>query len=295
MAMDGHFGLCRALSAVPAMIGSALVLLVMFGWLGQWDGLLSLSWIAAGSVVFSRTGERVAVRLGAGFRRPTATQTALLDPAWTAALSRCGLTRSHVDLYMQRSAHPNAFAAGRRSVAVTTGLLTKFQTRQIATEQLTAVLVHELAHLSSRATNFAMITLWLAAPWRFISRLVIGIGLATVGRCQPRRPLLLVVLAGLASAVADAIQQRQLAVAFVLISLPICAVVCPLAAAWVSRQSEHAADRYAASVGLGPHLAQALQILSGEQMTNRTPVTRLLSLHPDVGHRIVVLNGADAR
>jgi hypothetical protein len=70
--------------------------------------------------------------------------------------------------------------------------------------------------------------MWLATPWRFASRLLIGIGLATIGRRQPMRLLALVVVAGVVVAVVQAIQQRQLAVAFVLSTVAICAVVCPL-------------------------------------------------------------------
>ena len=84
----GHFGAWRALTAVPAMVGSVLLLLVLFGWLGEWEGAVLLGWIGSGAAVFSRVGERVAVRVGAGFRRPTKAQVALLAPAWSAALAR---------------------------------------------------------------------------------------------------------------------------------------------------------------------------------------------------------------
>lgn len=140
----GHFGAWRALSTVPAMVGSVLLLLVLFGWLGQWEGAVLLGWIASGVAVFSRVGERVAVRAGAGFRRPTRAESALLASAWSTALARCGLTTSEVDLYVQRSRAPNAFAAGGRSVAVTTGVLAKFQARRLGEEYLVAVLTHDL-------------------------------------------------------------------------------------------------------------------------------------------------------
>ena len=89
----GHFGAWRALSTVPAMIGSLLLLLVLFGWLGEWEPSCCLAGSASGVAVFSRIGERAAVRVGAGFRRPTRAQSALLAPAWSAALARCGLCR----------------------------------------------------------------------------------------------------------------------------------------------------------------------------------------------------------
>lgn len=88
----GHFGAWRALTAVPAMVGSLLLLVVLFGWMGEWEGAVLLGWIGSGASVFTRVGERVAVRVGAGFRRPTKAQVALLAPAWTSALARAGLT-----------------------------------------------------------------------------------------------------------------------------------------------------------------------------------------------------------
>lgn len=76
--------------------------------------------------------------------------------------------------------------------------------------------------------------MWLALPWRFVSRLVIGIGLATVGRRQPLQLLAVVGMAGIVVAVVQAVQQRQWAVSVVLSAV----VVCPLVDAAVSRRSE---------------------------------------------------------
>jgi Zn-dependent protease with chaperone function len=119
-------------------------------------------------------------------------------------------------------------------------------------DPLATLVQKELGHNATRATNFPLVTMWLALPWRFASRLVVGIGLATVGWWQPLRLLAVVVRAGVAVAVVQAVQQRQWAVAAVLSAVAVCAVVCPLIDAAVSRRSEYAADRYAAGAGLGP-------------------------------------------
>jgi Zn-dependent protease with chaperone function len=140
-----------------------------------------------------------------------------------------------------------------------------------------------------------LVTLWLALPWRLASRLVIGIGLATVGRRQPLRLLAIVVVAGIVIAVVQAVQQQQWAVAAVLSAVAVCAVACPLVDAAVSRRSEYAADRYAAGVGLGPQLAAALQVLDGGQRRRPGVVARLLNRHPSVTRRIAVLSGAADR
>jgi Zn-dependent protease with chaperone function len=137
--------------------------------------------------------------------------------------------------------------------------------------------------------------MWLALPWRFASRLVIGIGLATVGRRQPLRLLAVVVVTGVVIAVVQAVQQRQWAVAAVLSAVAVCTVVCPLVDAAVSRRSEYAADRYASGAGLGPQLAAALRVLEGGHRRRPGMVARLLSRHPSVARRIAVLSGAPDR
>jgi STE24 endopeptidase len=288
----GHFGAWRALSTVPAMVGSVLLVVMLFGWLGAWEPVALLAWMASGVSVFSRHGERAAVRVGAGFRRLTSAQSALVTPAWSTALARCGLSAGEVDLYVRRSQDPNAFAAGGRSVAVTTGVLTKCSAHGTGTEYLVAILTHELGHHATRATRFALVTMWLALPWRLAFRLVVGIGLATIGRRQPLRLLACVALAGVMDAVVQAMQGRQWVVAVVLTVVAVCTVVCPLVDAAVSRRSEYAADRYAADAGLGPQLAAALHVLSrGEHQRPRT-VARLLSRHPSAAQRIAALSEA---
>jgi STE24 endopeptidase len=286
----GHFGAWRALSAVPAVAGSLLLLQVLAGWMGQWEAAALFGWILSGAAVFSRVGERIAVRVGAGFRRPTRAQAELLAPAWSAALARCGLIEGEADVYVQSSRDPNAFAAGGRSVAVTTGVLAMFQAHRLGEEYLTSILVHELGHHATRATRFSLTTMWLAAPWRFMSRLVVGIGLATVGRRQPLPLLALVVSAGVVVAILQAVDRRQWSVALVLSAVAVSTIVCPLLDAAVSRRAEYAADRYAASVGLGRQLAAALQLLDADtqqrpRMSERSPFSR----HPVTDRRVRAL------
>jgi hypothetical protein len=65
----------------------------------------------------------VGVYAGCGFRRPSPTQTAALEPVWAAALARAGQGRADIDLCVQPSGDLNAYAAGGRSVAMTSGCL----------------------------------------------------------------------------------------------------------------------------------------------------------------------------
>jgi STE24 endopeptidase len=148
------------------------------------------------------------------------------------------------------------------------------------------VLVHELGHHLTRATRFTLIAVWLATPWRLASRLMIGIGLATVGRHQ-RRPLLaLVTVAVVAIAVVQSVQQHETAAAVLLATLLVCGVACPLADAWVARRSEFAAVRFAADRGTGRQLAAALRNLDPGYRDRHTWTQRALSRHPSAQCRI---------
>ena len=129
---DGNFGMWRAMASAPAMVGSLLLLLVLLAGLGRWEGLLLLAWLGSGAMVLRPAGERLAVRMACGFRRPMADQMALLSPVWAAALQRSGTLARDVDLYVQHRDEPNAYAAGGRSVAVTSGVLADFLARRLS-------------------------------------------------------------------------------------------------------------------------------------------------------------------
>ena len=290
---EGHFGAWRSVAALPAMVGSLLTLLVLFSWLGAWEELVLSGWLASGAAVFTGPGERIAVRVGCGFRRPSAQQAAVLEPLWAQALAYAQLRRDQVDLYVQRAKDPNALAAGGRSVAVTTGVVAEFQARRLGVAHLVAILAHEIGHVETRATKFALVTMWLSAPWRVLSRVVIVLAVSFAHR-QPRRMLALVVVAGVVVAIVQAVQQQRWTVAVVLTGVAAAAVICPLADAVVSRRSEYAADRYAAQLGLGPHLALALEILNGGRGRRARWSTRIVSRHPDLASRIDRLTAAAA-
>ena len=52
----GHFGVWRAVIAMPAMLGSLLLLLVVFGWAGRWEPVVILTWVACGATVCTPIG-----------------------------------------------------------------------------------------------------------------------------------------------------------------------------------------------------------------------------------------------
>ncbi len=289
---SARFGLWRALAAAPAMLGSLLLLSVVFGALGRWAGLMLLVWVVCGAVLLTRVGERIAVRAACRFRSPSPAQAAALQRPWATALRMTGSAAGDVELYVQTTRMPNAYAAGGRSVAVTSRVVEDYRAGRLSEDQVVAVLVHELGHHATRATRPMLLALWLAMPWRLAARLLTGIGLALSGR-QTRRGLIMVIVAGVAVAVTRALSQGQVLVGGVLAAVALASVVCPLADAAVSRRVEFAADRFAADHGLAPQLVAALSALDDARGGPGWPA-RLLASHPTTSQRIHALLAAEA-
>jgi STE24 endopeptidase len=280
-----RFGLWRWVAAAPAVIGSVLLLVLASAALGSWSGLLLLGWAASAATVSTGVGERITVRAAYGFRRPTAAQAAALQPAWARALRVTGTDAGDVDLYVQAAPNPNAYAAGRRSVAVTSRVLQDYRSGLLPEDLLVAVLVHELGHHATGATRLMLLLSWLAAPWRLAARLVVGCASTLAGR-QPRTGCAVVVVAGLAVAVTHAVRQGQWTVGGVLASIGVAAVLCPVADAAISRRSEFAADRFAADHGFALELAAALRAMDGGQSAAAGWPQRLLASHPVPDQRV---------
>ncbi|WP_175484081.1 M48 family metalloprotease [Modestobacter sp. DSM 44400] len=256
--------------------------------LHPWKAPVLLVWVGCGAVGLTRAGERVAVRVAFGFRPPSAAQAAALQPLWAAALRLSATPVGEVDLYVQRSRQPNAYAAGGRSVAVTSRALEDYRAARLAAEQMVAVLVHELGHHATRATQPMLVAMWLAAPWRMAARLLTGLAGVLSGR-PSQRAVRTVVTAGIAVAGVRAMQQGHWMVGGVLGALALLAVICPLADAAVCRRAEFAADRFTADHGLGPELATALRTLNDGSNAAAGWSRRLLAPHPTPERRISAL------
>src|SRR5215217_7305981 len=137
------YGLWRWITAAPPVIGSLLILLLAAAAVGRWSVLLLLTWAACAAAVTTGIGERMTVRAAYGFRQPSARQAAALQPAWATALRVTGTKAGDVELYVQTARMPNAYAAGGRSVAVTTRVLQDHESGRLPEDLLVAVLVHE--------------------------------------------------------------------------------------------------------------------------------------------------------
>ncbi|UOY03172.1 M48 family metalloprotease [Blastococcus sp. PRF04-17] len=288
-----RYQLWRWVAATPAVIGSLPLLGLASTALGRWSGLLLLAWAACAAAVITGVGERMTVRAAYGFRRPGARQAAALQPAWATALRVTGTEAGDVDLYVQMAGMPNAYAAGGRSVAVTTRVLQDYELGRLPEDLLVAVLVHELGHHAGGATRPMLLISWLAAPWRLTTRFLTGLANTLAGR-QPRPRPAVAVFAGLVVAVTHALQQGQWMVVGVLAFVGLAAVLCPSVEASISRRSEFAADRFTADHGLALGLAAALRAMDDGQRGTCGWARRLLASHPTPDRRITALLAASA-
>jgi STE24 endopeptidase len=223
------------------------------------------------------------LRAVCGFHRPSPAQSAALQPAWSAALGVTGTTPGDVDLYVQTARVANAYAAGGRSVALTSRALDDYQSGRLPEDQLVAVLVHELGHHATGTARPLLLLSWLAAPWRLTARLLTGVASTLAGR-QTRLGLAVVMVAGVAVAVARALHQAQWMVGGVLAFVGLAVVLCPLADAAISRRSEYAADH-----GLALELAAALHLLDAGRSAGSAWPRRLLASYPTCDRRITAL------
>jgi STE24 endopeptidase len=287
------FGLWRALAATPAMFGSLMLLLVAFGWMGRWEGLVLFGWLVAGSALCTRVGERVAVRTGCKFRCPTAAQRQLLEAPWASALSRCGVAVDAVDCYIRQDVGPNACAAGARSVAVTSGILDEFQTGRISERAFQAVLVHELGHHATHASRFSLVTIWLTAPWRTAAWFTLGLVPGLVGRRHPMQLVAATMAFVLGLTIAQGVHHGAWMTVAIIGGVPTLGVMVPLIDAAISRASERAADQYAADAGIGDGLVEALRAMNSRSPCRLPWPARLLALHPPIERRIAVLVADD--
>jgi Zn-dependent protease with chaperone function len=259
----GHFGAWRLLCAAPAALLSAMLATTAFSWLLPYPLLAVACWLLlAPLLLLTRPAERLAVRTAYRFRTPTGGDAEWLAWLQLAVENRCNVPPGHIDWYIRGDPVPNAFAAGHHSVAVTTGFLRLVYAGTLTPDQAVAVAVHEAGHHATRGARYGLAAGWLSWPWRTVYR--------TASRLDQALPYPAIgVLLPLAFVVAVFNVVRSggppgqvVPVLIALVTVGLAVIVTPVLDAAFTRASEHAADAYAAGLGVGPDLAVALQYLS---------------------------------
>ncbi len=118
------------------------------------------------------------MRFGHRFRPPTGFDEQSLASVRAWAEHRCQVPPRRLDWYVREDPAPNAFAAGRPSIAFTTGFLQLLEARRLSHDEAVAVAIHEIGHHATRATKYGLMVEWLSWPWRAAYRALTRLGAA---------------------------------------------------------------------------------------------------------------------
>lgn len=275
-----------------AVLGSALPILLLVSvsllcvgpvarvaapWLHTTPTTLANLWLVGWVPLTFRPVQRIVGGWFFGVRRPTAGEARLLEPCWRAALARAGCPPERFLLYVQDDPEvPNAGASGGHIVSVTTGALA------LPTDELEAILAHELGHHLGLHPVVSLVTYWLQLPIRgWLAALDAMIRATTV-----------------VAEVGAAVGSGWFMLAGVVVVLGcrfyagilriVTGALLLIIAVW-SRRSEYAADVVAVRMDYGVPLRRSLQrfIAYGYGMPSFSSAgDRLTSSHPPLHKRI---------
>lgn len=182
----------------------------------------------------------------------------------------------NIRLYIVDQPYPNAFALGRNTVCVTSGLL------YLSDDEIKGIFAHEFAHLSNKDTDitlFIYVGNLIASIMFLILRVVLFIISFFLGSMTGRRN--------------SAARGFVLAATLDLIYAAIVGLYTKLGILLVnysSRNHEFEADKFAYNLGYGRELRDVLTELQGENVKPSGFVANLMSSHPETYLRIEKLN-----
>lgn len=253
----------RLLNAIPAVLLSAMLVTITFSWLAAYTPAAVAAWLLGGPLLLQHGRvERFVVRALYHFRAPTGRDADWLDWLKTRSEQLGALPAGPFDWYVLDDVRPNAYAAGRRSIAVTTGLLRRLYARHLTKEELLASALHEVGHHVTGGVRHGLVLWWLTWPWQTVHRFTFGLGprLPFSGAGELLMPIILAIaMWQIGSEGGPA--WRVVSEIVILAAIAVAIYVRPLVDAAISRASERAADTYVARLGVGPALASARQQL----------------------------------
>ena len=277
-------GLRRLGPALPAMVGSALLLSIA-GSTQPTIGLAVMAgWIAIGLGVLTRPGERLAARTWLHVRPASPAQERSLAPLLGRAVAVAGITVDDVDAYIHPARQGNAYAFGGHSVALTRGLIIEYHYGRLSEGDLVAVLVHELGHLVVGDVRFGLLGDWYSGPSRLAWRLMVCIPARVLGYGRHPRLVQVLLLVGSMIAVVRGVAEHAWLSVVVLLTLLLVAIIGPIANAACSRRAERAADRFAAERGMAHDLSHALTVVPNG--CSRHCLSAVLASHPTQQDRL---------
>lgn len=193
-----------------------------------------------------------------------------------------GLNRN-IRFYISDDEEPNAFATGRKTICVTSGLL------DFTDDEIKGVLAHEFGHLSHKDTDVILI---VAVGNMFVSLVITAISLIvrifnwivgffiSLAASDSRDGFIIGTLTSITNFIVDCVLGVVL---WLWTKLGV--LICMTS----SRQNEYHADKFAFEAGLGTELRDSLVKLNcGEKKkkNNKTLWASLNASHPDTNLRI---------
>ncbi|SCE03640.1 Zn-dependent protease with chaperone function, partial [Streptomyces sp. di188] len=255
---------------------------------GELGILVVLAWLASGALVFHRPTESALARHLLRLRFPTPQERAKIEPVWREVTARAGVEGRNYELWVEDSDSLNAVAAAGHIVGVT-----RFAMDQLPNGELAAVMAHELGHHVGGHAWSGLLGYWYALPGRIAWRVLRAVT-GFMFRVSRVFSCFGVLFFGLF------VGTIALVTISTLYGLPLLILAMPYALAAVGRRSELRADQHAAALGFAPMLAAVLEKLhhqeqqqvaalaaaNGGAPVTETPVSRLLSSHPDYYTRL---------
>jgi Zn-dependent protease with chaperone function len=260
---------CRLLNAAPAVLLSAMLVTIVLSWLAAYTPVAVAAWLLGGPLLLrQRRVERFAVRALCHFRAPIGREADSVG--WLKGRSeRLGAARAGpFDWYVLDDAQPNAYATGRRSIAVTTGLLRRLYAGHLNEDEMLVVALHEIGHHRTGGLRYGLAVWWLTWPWQTVHRLAFGLGrrLPFPGAGELLMPIVLAI-AIWQVANGGGPTERVVWEIIVLVAIGLAIYVRPLIDAAIGHAAERAADAYVAALEAGQALDSARQRLDSATPT----------------------------
>lgn len=263
----------RLVSALPLVLLSGLLVTFAFEWLGRYTLLPVLAWLLVGPLLLvPRPVERSLVRSLLRFYPPSGREAERLRWLESRSADLGATAIGALDWYVTEDPRPNAFAAGRYTIAVTTGLLRSADTGELAQDELLAVALHEVGHHATGGVRYGLMLWWWTWPWRSVHRIAVRLSrrLPFSGVATRLLPLGCTV-AVWRIAVAGDVTSHMLEVMVALTATGVAIGVQPLIEKTIDRLSERAADAYVAMLGEAFALTRARQCLRRERIDTLSP------------------------
>lgn len=184
-----------------------------------------------------------------------------------------------INLYIVDDASPNAFACGRKTVAITKGLLA------MSDDEIKGILAHEFGHLANKDTDTTLVIVvgnLIVSAIFFLIRISFKIfsGILSIVVAIASESFLV----GMLTAISNFIANVFLA-ALMALWTKLGVLICMAS----SRGDEYEADKYSHDIGYGPALAYALTRLDGgttKKEKARGLWAALNSSHPETSKRV---------